>query len=133
MRGFKLTTVADANNPIEGDLHLDGGAVVEVDGDEATAQEIRTRLLFFKGECFADVREGVPYYQEILRKAPDLTRVRSIIRRVILSVPAVVDVPRIDIDIDRATRVATINWTARTDTGRLIRSEDFGPLIIGER
>lgn len=125
IRGFKLDTSTH-------DLYLDAGGRLEAleDGDAATAQEIKTRLLFFKGECFADMREGVPYYQEILRKGVDLGRVKAIVRAVILSHPAIADVPRVDIDHDRAARSAVVTWEARTKTGRTIRSEDFGPLVI---
>ncbi len=124
MRGLKL----DGDH----DLSLDDGGRLEVvDSDEATAQEIKTRLLFFRGESFMDVREGVPYYQEILKKAPDMARIRAIIRAVILSVPSVIDVPVLEIAHDRATRSATVTWEARTRTGGVVRSADFGPLVLG--
>ncbi len=124
MRGFKLDLETH-------DLALDdNGALEFVDGVAATAQEIKTRLLFFKGEGFTDLREGVPYFQEILRKGVDLGRVRAILRQVIRSVPDVVDVPRVDISLDRVTRAAVVTFEARTRAGAVIRSEDFGPLVI---
>lgn len=130
MRGPKLTTTIDLDNPVEGDLYLDRGDNPMVDGDEATAQEIRTRLLTIKGEAYEDTREGVPWFEEILIKGPILERVRSIVRQTIQSVPAVVDVPRVELDLDRATRVLTISWEARTIAGIVVKSEDFPPLII---
>ncbi len=134
MRGFRLTVAADlgADNPIEHDLILLGGDFATVDDDVATAQEIKTRLLFFKGENFADLREGIPYFQEILIKGVDENRARAIIRQAILSVPAIVDVDSITFEVDRLTRAATVNWTARTNIGTVISSEDFGPLIVPE-
>jgi hypothetical protein len=124
IRGFKL-------DPTTHDLALDAGGRLEyVEGTDATVQEIKTRLLHFQGESFNDLREGVPWYQEILVKGVDLARVRAIIRAAILSVPAIVDVPRVDVEIDRATRAATITWEAREASGRVVRSEDFAPLVI---
>lgn len=124
IRGFKL-------DPESHDLALDaGGRLLSVEGDDATAQEIKTRLLFFKGEAFTDAREGVPYFQEILKKGVSLPRVRAIIRQVIQSHPGIVDVPVCAIELDRATRAATIVWQARTLAGRIIRSEDYPPLVI---
>ena len=123
-RGFKL-------DPLTHDLSLDDAGDLEtVSDDAATAQEIKTRLLFFKGEGFTDLREGVPYFQEILRKGVDLGRVKAIIRQTIQSHPAIRDVPQIDISLDRATRAASVSFVARTFTGRTIRSEDFGPIVI---
>lgn len=124
IRGFKL-------DPLTHDLSLDAdGRLETVDGDAATIQEIKTRLLFFKGECFADLREGVPYFQEILKKGVDLARVKAIIRQVVQSHPAIADVPVISIELDRATRHASVSFEARTRAGRVIRSEDFGPIVI---
>ena len=123
IRGFQL----DTNH----DLALSNGDFLWIDGDAATGQEIATRLLFFRGENFADTREGVPYFQEIFQKGTDPARVRALIRDTIRSVPAVVDVPTCEIVTDPATRRAVCTWTARTNSGKVIRSTDFPPLILG--
>jgi hypothetical protein len=130
VRGFKLDLETH-------DLALDDAERLEILTDDtaderaaAIAQEIKTRLLFFRGEAFSDLREGVPYFQEILRKGVDLARVKAIIRSVIISHPEIADVPSVEIELDRATRAATVTWAARTRDGRTIRSEDFGPLVI---
>lgn len=123
IRGFLLDS--------DHDLALDaGGDFDTVEGDAATGQEIATRLLYFKGENFADTREGVPYFQEIFQKGTDPARVRALIRGTIQSVPAVIDVPACEIVTDPATRAAVCTWIARTNTGKVIRSEDFPPLIL---
>ena len=125
MRGFKLDLESH-------DLALDAGGRLEfVDGDAATYQEIKTRILFFKGEGFTDAREGVPYFQEIFQKGTDPGRVIALIRATIASVPAVVDVPLCAMSVDRATRAATVTFQARTNTGRVIDSRDYPPLILG--
>lgn len=124
IRGFML-------DPESHDLALDpGGRLRYVEDDAATAQEIKTRILFFRGENFMDTREGVPYYDEILVKGVDLGRVREIFRKVIMSVPAVVDVPGLDLVLDNATRALTVTWEVRTTGGRVVRSADFPPLVI---
>ena len=124
MRGLRL-------DPLTHDLDVAAdGSITTVDGDAATAQEIRTRLLFFRGEAFTDALEGCPWFQEVLVKGGDLSRARAIVRAAIMSVPAIVDVPTIDLDLDRATRTLSITWEARTNTGRVIRSSDFPALIV---
>lgn len=132
VRGFKITASVSAENPVLGDLYLDGGDFATVDGAEATAQEIRTRLLLFRGHNFMDVREGVPWFQAVLRKGVSLARVREIVRSTILNAPAVVDVPRLDVALDRATRALSITYEARTIDGLTVRSEDYAPLLIEE-
>lgn len=131
MRGFLKTTTLDDDNTVIGDLHLTDGDLVEVTGIQATAQELRSRLLFFKGTCFADLSEGVPYFQEILIKGVSIPRVREIVRQVIAGHPAIIDVPRIDITLDRATRAATISFDARTNEGLVVSSVDFGSVNVG--
>lgn len=124
IRGFAL-------DPLTHDLSLDAAGRLEtIEGDDATIQEIQTRLLFFKGEGFTDLREGVPYFQEILKKGVDLARVKAIVRQVVQNHPAIADVPVVSIDLDRVTRAASVSFEARTRTGRVIRSEDFGPIVI---
>lgn len=124
IRGFKLDSESH-------DLYLDASGDLEsIVGDAATAQEAETRFLFFQGESFTDTREGVPWFQEILAKGVDDARVRAIVRRVLLSLPTVIDVPVVEITRDPQTRHATIRWEARDRTGATIRSEDYGPLVI---
>jgi len=103
---------------------------IDDDVDAATVQEIKTRALLWRGENFLDLREGVPYKTEILRKAPNLARIQEIFRQVILSVPSILDVPDIRASLDHSTRELTIDWTARLRSGIEIHSSDFGPLII---
>lgn len=130
MRGWKKTRTIDGDNPIVGDMHLIAGTSSTVEGDEATGQELRSRLLLFQGSYFMDLREGVPWYQEILRKGYVSGRVRELLRRAILTHPAVVDVPVLTLTVDRATRSAVVAFEARTVEGMTIRSEDFGPVEV---
>lgn len=123
IRGFKL----DTNH----DLSLDDGGRLEfVEDDAATIQEIGTRLRLLRGENFLDLREGVPYFTEILIKGVDVARVRSLIRQTIASVPGVVDVPVVDVSLDRSARALIVAFEARHATGRVIRSEDFPALVL---
>lgn len=131
MRGWRKTTIASEANPVLGDLHLTEGTSETVDGDLATAQEIRSRLLLARGTYFLDLREGLPWFQDVIRKGPIPARIRELIRRTIQTHPAVVDVPTVRLEIDRATRAASVVFVARTDTGRSISSEDFGPVHLG--
>lgn len=120
MRGLKL-------DPSTHDLTLVNASFETVDDVEAAGQEAKTRLLFFKGEYFLDVRQGVPYFTDILAKGYDESRVKSILRQAITNVPGIVDVPAISIDLNRATREASISFSARFISGAVV---DFPPLLI---
>lgn len=133
MRGWRKTTIADGDNPVLSDLNLVlGDAEILGDGDEleATAQEIRSRFLLFRGSYFRDLREGVPWYQDILVKGPDIPRVRELLRQTILTHPAIVDVLSLTIEQNKTARSASVVWEARTVDGQIVRSKDFGPVIV---
>ena len=75
------------------DLHLDAtgniATVGEADFPALLSQRITHRLQTFKGECFLDREIGVPYYEEILKKNPDLGRIRSLLSSVISGIDGV--------------------------------------------
>ena len=83
------------------------------------------------GENFCDVTEGVPWFQEIFQKGTPRARVLFLIRRTIELHPAIVDVPSVALDTDRATRASAITFEARTASGRIIRSQDYAPILLG--
>lgn len=106
-------------DPQTGDLDVSDTGVVRLTNGvpESAAQRLLVTLRMFTGEWFLDLRAGVPYYQSILVKAPDLDLVRSVFRQVIAADPFVVDVPIVDVALDRATRVLTLSFTARLREG----------------
>ena len=86
----------------DGQIQLTGGL----------AQRIDCYLRTFLGEWWADPTLGVPYFQEILKKNPDISVVRQAILSVILQVPGVVSVPSLTVDLDRATRRMSVSFEA---------------------
>lgn len=84
---------------------------------ESAAQRILITLLMFAGEWFLDLRAGVPYYQEILVKNPDLDSIRTLYRQTVEADPYVVDVTRVDMQFDPGTRSLTVDLAARLREG----------------
>jgi hypothetical protein len=124
IRGWTLDT--------DHDLDLDAaGRLIENDGDDATYQEIACSLLLMYGENFMDVTEGVPWFAEIFQKGTPRARIEALIRNTIQLHPAIVDVPRVALETDRATRESAITFEARTASGRIIRSQDYRPILLG--
>lgn len=96
----------------EWDIYLDasGNIAVLEEPSELLAQRIRHRLQTFRGECFLDRDVGVPYYSEILRKNPDLSRVRSLLASVISAVPGVVKILSLNLDFKRKSRELSVSF-----------------------
>ena len=104
---------------IEGDdLVLDGvGRLQLVSGDAEVLQRIRSRLRRWAGEWFADRTLGVPYRRDILRKAPDVGVITSVLRAEILGTRGVSAVTRLSVTIDPATRALSVSFEAATTRG----------------
>ncbi len=108
------------------DLDLTDDRLSIVEGADAVAQKVGIRLRFFRGEWLLDTRIGLPYYQEVFVKNPDLTIVNSLFRRAILTTPGITELTSYDLDIDPRTRVARLSFQARADNGETVRfSEEF--------
>lgn len=86
---------------------------------EATAQRIKVRLKLFLGEWFLDLLAGVPYYQDILVKNPDITKVNSLIREAILTVPTVQRIITYQFTTNNADRTFTVNFKCSTSDGEI--------------
>jgi len=97
-----------------------GGSLVEIEGIEQVRQRIASRLKFFVGEWFLDLRQGVPYYRDVLLKSPNLALVRSLFRRVILGTPGVLSVAKLDVELDQATRQAQVTFQAVCNGGTIL-------------
>ena len=109
----------------DGDLVIENGDVVIVDGLAAIGQHVAMRLRSFKGEWFLDQNFGVPYLQEVLGKGTPATRLRAIFQEIILGTAGVVSVDSMELDYDGATRTLTIDFAATTTLGPLESVEEI--------
>jgi len=120
-----------ALDPLTGDILIKDAALSIVRGDDALLQHLALRLRFFLGEWFLDLRVGIPYFEDVLIKNPNLVTVQGIFREVILETPGVESISRFDLEVDPATRIMTLDFT-------VIKSADGEPLdfsrefIIGD-
>lgn len=92
LHGYRL-------DPVTHDLYLDNNgqiATTSTPGDDLI-QRVKCRLLTYQGECFLNRDVGVPYFSEVLKKQPDLGRVRALLLSEVLSVPGVKKVTKFDI------------------------------------
>lgn len=108
-----------AMDPHTHDLVLTGGDLSLVADREAIRQEADIRLNFLLTEWFLDTAQGVPYFQKVLVKSPDLTAIRSILSDEILKVAGIHSLVTLTLDLNRTTRKLKVAWTANTDVGEL--------------
>lgn len=109
-----------------GDLEISStGDLQIIAGIDAIRQHLSLRLQFFRGEWFLDTRLGIPYFEEVLRKAPDLVVVQSLLRDAIRSTPGVLEITEFVLDYDGVTRTLSLDFRTLTTEGPLEFTEDF--------
>jgi hypothetical protein len=130
----------DDENPIVGDRLIRNGQLV-LAGEGQTepfshyvAQNLRQRFLRFKGTWFLDLREGIPYFERVLIKAPDLRALESMFKiEVIQKTPGVASINFFQLSFDRANRLLGVDFSVRAADGSTVTAADIsasGPFII---
>lgn len=79
---------------------------------EEIAQRLRQNLKFFFGEWFLDTRQGIPYYEQILKKNPNPVVVDSIFKSVIAKTDGVLELTEFSLDVS-AERTLTLQFKAK--------------------
>lgn len=96
------------------DLYLDSSGNIAVLPDKPVAQllsqRIKHRLQTFRGECYLDRSIGVPYFSEVMKKNPDLGRIRSLLASVISGVEGVVKILSLDVLFSQRTRTLSVKF-----------------------
>lgn len=100
---------------------------IVADPSVAKAIKLRNRFLLFLGEWFLDTRIGVPYFQFLFVKNPDVALVRRMLRRVIESVGFLVET--LDLTYDPSARTLAFTFSA-TDGPRKIEGGSGTPFIV---
>ena len=120
------------------DLLLDDSGVVLRNGDWAFAvdregiqQRISQVLKTIAGEWFLDLDYGLPYFEQILIKNPNLPSVQDLFRRALLSVKGVSSVERLTLSLDTPNRILRVDWVVSTDLGLLVGAELITTAQVG--
>lgn len=103
-----------------GDLALHEGNLILSSSVGVIAQRIKNRFNFFLGEWFLDRSLGVPYFQDILTKRPNIPVIRQIFRQVVITTPGMSDVLEFDMSYNAVTRSLDYSWVGQLTTGETI-------------
>lgn len=106
-------------------LTLDGDINITNVGDISLTTSIRQaiiiRLKWFFNEWRFIPQYGIPYFEDILVKNPNTVKIKSIIRKEIMTVDGVIEVRNVDIKIDNK-RNAVLTFEA-VSTEEIIKEE----------
>lgn len=118
-----------------GDLALENGNLVWLGTTPETRvqivrQKIAARFRFFVGEWFLDLREGIPYYRDVLVKNPNLDLIRSLFLRVLRQTPGVLDVPSFSLDYDPSARRLSFDFEAKVSDGEVVVAPEDRDFVV---
>ena len=77
-----------------------------------------------------DTRIGIPYYQRILVKNPDLATIGQLFRQILLNCPGVAGVLQADLDFLTTSRQLTATFVVQTNTGAVLQGGLNSPFIV---
>ena len=89
-----------------GDLHISETGDISL--TNSVVQAVKIRLQWFFNEWRFAPPFGIPYFEDILIKKPDLERVRRIVRNEVMSVDEVIETRNITINVNNSARSALI-------------------------
>lgn len=106
----------------DGDLAMIGGKLQTTSTlGEYVAQRHRTRLRFVYGEWFMNLLAGIPWFEVVLVKNPDLPLISAIVQRVLSGTRGVQTVTSLSLIPDFKTRTAALTYTASLSDGTVLR------------
>jgi hypothetical protein len=105
-----------------------------IDGQEAIAQRIKSRLLLILGEWFLDTGAGVPWFQPedssvrpIMGGPRDLSYAEAVLKAQILGTDGVRSLESFEMSFDPRTRMLLIDAVVTTDDGDALTVSLEGP------
>lgn len=112
-------------DPTTHDLQLDatGNIQVTADTEELLSVRIKTRFSTFRGEWFLDRNLGVPYFEEVMVKNPDVNAVRNLLLAQLVDIPGVDEVLSFDVNFNTASRLFQVNFKVRATDGTIVEGE----------
>ena len=110
-------------DPNTNDLVLNGSKNLAMTANavELLAQRITNRLRFFKAEWYLDRSLGVPYFEEVLKKNPNIAKVRALLLSVVAKTNGVAKVLAFDTIFDAQTRIFSVNFKVQSSDGSVVQ------------
>ena len=103
----------------DNDIHVEDGELPLVTGLKETEQLTRQVLKSSIDDWFLDLELGLPFFQQIFKKATTIADIEGIFLDRITAIPSILNVSKFDIEYEPTTRDVNIIFTAKTTDGIL--------------
>lgn len=106
-----------------GDVAIKNNDLILTSGIDMVNQKLRTRLRFFAVEWFLDTVTGMPYFQDILVKNPNINNIDNIIKTKIIETDDVTELLEYDSTFDNSLRTFSVTFKYRSTFGESVFSD----------
>lgn len=89
---------------------------------EFVSQKIENTLLFFYGEWFLDFERGIPYFQKIFTKNPDIDLINAIFVREIKAIAEIQEILLFETEYDPAQRIFNVTFEIKASDGTIVEN-----------
>jgi hypothetical protein len=86
---------------------------------EYLKQKLNINLWFFFEEWYLDTSVGIPYYQNIMVKNPDISQIEAIFKKQIIDTDFVQEITSFDLKYDTQNRKLSVSFSVKSDFGPL--------------
>jgi len=93
--------------------------------NEDLKQRTKVKLFNFYNDWFYDLDEGIPYFDEVLKKNPNPIIVEGLIKSTILDDKEIVRLNTFEFDLDSQKRTLNLNFEALTQSGSVRQNLDI--------
>lgn len=121
-----MSTVDIALDKTTHDIIVSNNDFLVVKDVDKVGQKLKQRLLFYQGEWFLDTTVGIPYFQEIFVKNPNIPDIESIFKVEIVETEDVNQLLAFDSTFANDVRDYNITFTVDTPFGTV----EFGETIF---
>lgn len=99
---------------LTGDVDMTNGGSTQV---VSISQAIQKKFRLIKDEWFADLSAGVPYYEEVWVKDPEIAHLEQIFKSTALELAEVKSVISMTLDYNKTTRTLLVRFEVDTIEG----------------
>jgi len=99
------------------DLNVADNDLVLIEDEDQVSQNVDIKLQFFKGEYPLDIKFGVPYFENVFVKSPDIPAISAIFKAAIMNVPDVNELMEFSLNYNASARSVSLAFKANTTFG----------------
>jgi len=93
-----------------GDILIRNGLLELTDKDDEVEQHLSQRFKMFKGEWFLDLLRGIPFFEKIFIKNPNVKTLDGIYTETILTTPGMTKLTSLELDFDSPNRSLKVTF-----------------------